>query len=306
MTWGALGSDTGGSIRLPASMCGVTGIKGTQTRVSRYGAMPLSFSADNVGPLSRTARDCARLLKVIAGHDPKDPTSSREPVPDYEAALDGNIRGMRIGLATNFFLDGADAEIIAAAEAALTVFKDAGASIVEVSLPHMDAVSTYGSVVSRVEGGTIHAQWMRERSADYAVHLAARLYGGMAVPATYYLEALSRRGPILSAFAREVFGKVDVFIAPTLRNAVPTLQETDIDSGVPGALGAFNAVSGNTRAINYLGLPSVSIPCGFDRNGLPIGLMIQGRPFAEARILKVADAYQRATDWHLRKPPTSA
>lgn len=306
LTFGALGSDTGGSIRLPAAMCGISGIKGTQTRVSRYGAMPLSFSADNVGPLARTARDCARLLKVIAGHDPKDPTSAREPVPDYEAALDGDIRGMRIGLPTNFFLDGADAEIVAAIKAAVAVLKDAGASIVEVALPHMDAVSTYGSIVSRVEGGTIHSQWMRERPSDYSVHLAARLYGGLAVPATYYVEALARRGPVLSAFARDVFGKVDAFIAPTLRNAVPTLSSTDIDSGKPGAIAAFNAVSMNTRSINYLGLPSVSVPCGFDRNKLPVGLMIQGRPFAEARVLRIADAYQRATDWHRQKPPVSA
>jgi aspartyl-tRNA(Asn)/glutamyl-tRNA(Gln) amidotransferase subunit A len=306
MTWGALGSDTGGSIRLPAAMCGVTGIKGTQTRVSRYGAMPLSFSADNVGPLARTARDCARLLKAIAGHDPNDPTSAREPVPDYEAALDGDIRGLRVGLPTNFFVDGADAEVIAAIASALAVLKDAGASIVEVALPHMDAVATCGAVLSRVEGGTIHAQWMRERAGDYAVHLSARLFGGLAIPATYYVEALARRGPILASFARDVFGKVDVFVAPTLRNRVPTLEETDIDAGVPGAIGAFNAVSANTRPINYLGLPSVSVPCGFDKRGLPIGLMIQGRPFAEARVLKVADAYQRATDWHRRKPPVSA
>jgi aspartyl-tRNA(Asn)/glutamyl-tRNA(Gln) amidotransferase subunit A len=306
LTWGALGSDTGGSIRLPAAMCGVTGIKGTQTRVSRYGAMPLSFSADNVGPLARTARDCARLLKAIAGHDPKDPTSARELVPDYEAALDGDIRGMRIGLPTDFFLDDADAEVVAAIKSALALLKDAGASIVEVPLPHMDAVATYGAVLSRVEGGTIHAQWMRERAGDYAVHLSARLYGGLAIPATYYVEALARRGPILSSFARDVFSKVDVFVAPTLRNTVPTLKETDIDSGTPGAVAAFNAVSINTRPLNYLGLPSVSVPCGFDRNGLPIGLMIQGRPFAEARILKVADAYQRATDWHRRKPPVSS
>ena len=306
MTWGVLGSDTGGSIRLPAAMCGVSGIKGTQTRVSRYGAMPLSFSADNVGPLARTAHDCARLLKTIAGHGPKDPTSSREPGPGYEAALDGNVRGLRIGVPTTFFFDGADAEVEAAIGAAVAALKDAGASIVSITLPHMEAVATYGSVLSRVEGGTIHSQWMRERPGDYSVHLSARLYGGLAIPANYYVEALARRGPILTAFAREVFGKVDVFVAPTLRNGVPTLAETDIDSGRPGAIDAFNAVSSNTRSINYLGLPSISVPCGLDRNGLPIGLMIQGRPFAEARILKVADAYQRMTDWHRRKPPTSA
>lgn len=304
--FGALGSDTGGSIRLPAAMCGVTGIKGTQTRVSRYGAMPLSFSADNVGPLARTARDCARVLGAIAGHDPNDPTSAREPVPDYEAALDGNIRGMRIGVPTTYFFDDAADEIVVAIEKAVSLLQEGGAEIVRLPMPYMDAVSTYGSIVSRVESAAIHSEWMRGRPSDYAVHLSARIYSGMAVPAPYYVEALSRRGPILKAFSKEVFDKVDAFIAPTLRIPVPTLAETDIDRRGGVAVDSFNAISCNTRALNYLGLPSVSVPCGFDSSGLPIGLMIQGRPFAEGRVLKIGDAYQRMTDWHTRRPETAA
>ena len=159
LTFGALGSDAGGSIRLPAAMCGVTGIKGTQTRVSRFGAMPLSFSADNVGPLARTARDCAILLQTIAGHDPRDPTSSREPVPDYEAALNGDIRGLRVGVPPNFFVDGLEADVAKTFAEAVAVLKSAGAQICEITLPHMDAVSTYGAILSRVEGATIHAQF---------------------------------------------------------------------------------------------------------------------------------------------------
>lgn len=303
LVYGALGSDTGGSIRLPAAICGVTGIKPTQTRVSRHGVMPLSFSADNVGPLTQTARDAARFLAVIAGHDPKDPTSAREPVADYEAALTGDIRGMRIGVPTNYFFDGIDPEVLAAFEAAVAVLKERGAIIVPVTIPHMDAVAAYGGVVSRVEGGTIHAQWMRERPQDYAVHLSGRLYPSQGIPGTYYLEAVARRGAILKAVAAEVFGVCDAFITPTLRMKVPTLQATDIDAGTPGAIETFQDVSLNTRPINYLGLPSVSAPCGFDSNGLPIGFQIQGRPFAEARVLKIADAYQRDTDWHRRLPP---
>jgi aspartyl-tRNA(Asn)/glutamyl-tRNA(Gln) amidotransferase subunit A len=304
--YGALGSDTGGSIRLPATMCGITGIKGTQSRVSRYGAMPLSFSADNVGPLARTARDCARLLRVIAGHDAADPTCSTEPVPDYEAALDGDVRGLRIGVAANFFFDGADTEVRAAFDAAMNVLESRGAKTVRLEIPHMDAVNTYASVISRVEGATIHAQWMRERPEDYSLHLGARLYAGYAIPAVHYVEALSRRGPILRALGSEVFGKVDVFATPTIRMKVPTLAATDIDVGAPGAIEAFGAISANTRAINYMGLPSVSVPCGFDSKGLPIGFQIQGRPFAEARVLKVADAYQQDTEWHKRVPALAA
>ncbi len=300
--YGSLGSDTGGSIRMPASMCGITGIKGTQTRVSRHGALPLSFSADNVGPLARTARDCARLLKIIAGHDPADPTSASEPLPDYEAGLDGDIRGMRIGIPTNFFFDGADSDVVHAFDAVMSVLEARGARLVRLTIPHMEAIATYGAVVSRVEGSSAHAEWMRQRPQDYSIALAARFYSGLSIPAAYYLEALSRRGPILRALGREVFDKVDVFTAPTIRVKVPTLAATDIDAGAPGAIEAFNVLTANTRAINYMGLPAVSVPCGFDSDGLPIGFQIQGRPFAEGRILKLADAYQRETDWHARRP----
>jgi len=303
LVFGALGSDTGGSIRLPATICGVTGIKPTQTRVSRYGVMPLSFSADNVGPLTRSARDAARFLKVIAGHDPKDPTSSREPVADYEAALTGDLAGMTIGVPTNFFFDGIDAEVQRAFDAAVAVLKGRGAKVIAVTIPHMDAVAAYGGILSRCEGGTIHGEWLRQRPQDYAVHLSARMYPSQAIPAVYYIEALARRGPILKAVAKEVFGVCHAFITPTLRMKVPTLHATDIDAETPGAIETFNDVSLNTRPINYLGLPSVSVPCGLDSNGLPIGFQIQGRPFAEARVLAIADAYQRDTDWHRRLPP---
>jgi aspartyl-tRNA(Asn)/glutamyl-tRNA(Gln) amidotransferase subunit A len=301
--YAALGSDTGGSIRLPAAACGVTGIKPTQTRVSRYGVMPLSFSCDNVGPLCRTARDCARIMTLIAGRDPRDPTSSHLPVPDYEATLDGDLRGVRVGVPTTYFLDETDAPVVQAMEHALEVLAARGAVIQRITLPLMDAVSACVSIISRVEGATIHAQWMRTRAADYGVHISSRMYPGYAIPATYYVEALSRRGPILKAFAAEVFRQVDVLVTPTIRTCLPTLAATDIDHGPPGTEHAFLAVSANTRPFNYLGLPAVSAPCGFDPNGCPIGLQIAGRPFAEARVLKVADAYQRDTDWHNRRPP---
>ncbi len=302
-TYMALGSDTGGSIRLPAAACGVTGLKPTQTRVSRAGAMPLSFSHDNVGPLTRTARDCARVLGVIAGHDPRDPTSARVEVQDYEAALDGDLRGLRIGVPTNCFRDDADAEVLDAVEGAVDVLAARGATVVRLALPLMDAVAAYGGIVSRVEGATIHARWMRERPGDYATHLSARIYAGFAIPGAYYVEALSRRGPILQSFAADVFGQVDVLAVPTIRFRLPTLEETDIDRGPPGTEQRFMAVSAYTRPFNYLGLPVVSVPVGFDRNGCPIGMQLAGRPFAEARILKVADAHQRDTDWHRRRPP---
>jgi aspartyl-tRNA(Asn)/glutamyl-tRNA(Gln) amidotransferase subunit A len=301
--YAALGSDTGGSIRLPASACGVTGLKPTQTRVSRYGAMPLSFTLDNVGPLTRTARDCARMMSMIAGRDPQDPTSSHLPVPDYEGALDGDVRGMRIGVPTNYFFDGADPKVRAAIDQAMQVLAARGAIVQPIALPLMDAVAGYGGIISRVEAATIHAEWMRHRPQDYAQHLSGRMYPGYAIPGPYYVESLSRRGPVLRDFAAQVFAEVDVLATPTIRTALPTLAATDIDNGPAGTELTFLAVSANTRPFNYLGLPAISLPCGFDGNGLPVGLQLAGRPFAEARLMRLADAYQRDTDWHARKPP---
>ncbi|WP_135466784.1 amidase [Crenalkalicoccus roseus] len=298
----ALGSDTGGSIRLPATLCGVTGLKGTQTRVSRHGVMPLSFSCDNVGPLVRTARDAARFLRVTAGHDPKDPTSSREPVPDYEAALTGDLRGLSIAVCETWFLEDADAPVLAAFEAALETLRARGARIARIRVPCLAAVNAYTAIISRVEGATIHAAWMRERAADYAAHLSARLYAGYAIPAHYYVEALSRRGPLLRQFVAEALTGHDLVATPTLRTRVPTLAETNVDAD-PANWSRFMAVSANTRPFNYLGLPTVSVPCGFDDRGLPVGLQLAGRPFAEATVLRAADAFQRETDWHRRAPP---
>ncbi len=301
--YAALGSDTGGSIRLPASANGVCGIKPTQTRVSRHGVMPLSFSADNVGPLARTARDCARMLGVLAGHDPLDPTSARVAVPDYEAALDGDLRGLRLGVPLTYFLDGVDAAVATAFEAATAVLAGRGATIVRLALPLMDAVTAYGAVVSRSEGAAIHADWMRDRPGDFATHISGRMFAGYAVPAVAYVEALRARGPVLRQFAAEVFGQVDLLLSPTIRTVLPTLAATDIDNGPPGTEEAALGISANTRPFNYLGLPAISVPCGFDPNGCPIGLQIAGRPFAEALVLRAADAYARDTDWHTRRPP---
>jgi aspartyl-tRNA(Asn)/glutamyl-tRNA(Gln) amidotransferase subunit A len=265
--------------------------------------MPLSFSCDNVGPLVRTACDAARFLRVTAGHDPKDPTSSAEPVPDYEAALTGDVRGLRIAVPETWFLDGADEPVLAAFEAALAALRDRGATVARLAAPEvMQAVNAYTALISRVEGATIHANWMRERAADYAIHLSARLYGGYAIPGHYYVEALSRRGPLLRRFVREVMAEADLVATPTLRTRVPTLAETDIDAD-PENWSRFMALSANTRPFNYLGLPTISVPCGFDGRELPIGLQLAGRPFAEVTVLRAADAFQRATDWHRRSPP---
>jgi aspartyl-tRNA(Asn)/glutamyl-tRNA(Gln) amidotransferase subunit A len=297
----ALGSDTGGSIRLPAAMCGVTGLKPTQTRVPRTGVMPLSFSMDNVGPLCRTARDAARLLGVLAGPCADDPTSAREPVPDYEAALDGHMAGMRIAVVEPWFMDGIEAPVLAGFEAALGVLRGLGARVTRVAPASLRAVCAHVAVVSRVEGAAIHARWMRERPGDYAPHLSARIYGGYALPATAYIEALSLRGPLLRRFCDEALHDHDLVATPTLRTRTPTRAETDVDAN-PDNWGRMMGISANTRPFNYLGLPVVSVPVGFDERGLPMGMQLAGRPFAEARVLRAADAYQRETNWHRQVP----
>ena len=306
MVLASLGSDTGGSIRIPASCCGVTGLKPTHGRVSRFGIMPLSFSMDCVGPLARSARDCALVLAAIAGADPRDRTASAEPVADYMAGLDGKRGGdladCRIGVPRNGFFDAVDPPVMEAFEDALEVLVGRGAQVQAIDLPVLDAVAAYSSVVSRVELAACHAEWMRTRQAEYGKSVSGRIYPAYAIPGVHYVEALRRRGSVLSAFASDVFARVDLIASPTIPKMIPTRVETDIESGEEGVVARFLAPAANTRPFSYLGLPAISVPCGIDTNGLPIGLQLAGRPFSEARLLRAADAYQRDTGWHVMAP----
>ncbi len=304
MVLASLGSDTGGSVRIPASLCGVTGLKPTWSRVSRYGVMPLAPSLDCIGPLARSARDCARLLAIIARADELDGTASDLPVPRYEQALDGDVRGIRIGLPENWFFDGVDPSIQTRFDAALQVLLGRGGLQDRIRLPEIDRIAVYSSIVSKVEVATLHADWMRSRARDYAIHVSGRMYPGYAIPATFYVEAMRRRGAILKAFMEGVFSKVDVLAMPTLRITAPTIAETDVDVGAVGAVAKFLSLSANTRPFNYLGLPAITVPIGLDSQGLPAGLQLVGRPFSEALLLRLADALQRDTDWHLKRPPS--
>ncbi|BBK34889.1 aspartyl/glutamyl-tRNA(Asn/Gln) amidotransferase subunit A [Stella humosa] len=303
--YGALGSDTGGSIRLPAAFCGVTGIKPTQTRVSRYGAMPLSFSMDNVGPLARSARDCARLLGIIAGADPRDPTASTLPVPDYEAGIGSGVAGLTIAVPTSHYLDNLHADVLAAYEAATQLFERMGARLVEVAVPDHDQMLAAIHAVIAVEAAAIHGPWLRKRPGEYSQAVRSRIEPGLYYPATRYLEALNLRSTILAAFNAAVFDKADAMLTPVLATPVPTLAATDAHSNPDGSRAAA-AVARNTRPINYLGLPALAFPGGFSSNGLPIGLQLVGRAFDEATLLRMGHAYQQETRWHERLPPLAA
>ena len=296
----ALGSDTGASIRVPAHFCGVVGIKPTWGRVSRAGAMPLSWSLDTVGPLTRTVEDAALILGLIAGADPADPTASTEPVPDYVAGLARGARGLRIGVPSRFFTECDDdtKRLFADAE---RVFAALGAQLVAIDPPDMDRLNAYCSMVMSCEAITIHREWLRTRPQDYGGQVRARLEAGLMIPAAYYLDAMRARGPMLDDFSARVFGQCDMLMAAVTDSAAPTIDETAFEPGpdLGAKLGRFTRF---TRCINYLGLPGLTVPAGFAANGLPIGFQLIGRAFDEATLFAAGHAYQQATDWHRRAP----
>jgi aspartyl-tRNA(Asn)/glutamyl-tRNA(Gln) amidotransferase subunit A len=300
LTFAALGSDTGGSIRAPAHFCGVTGLKTTVGRISRAGAMPLSHSLDTVGPLARTAEDCAVLLALMAGADPEDPTALPEPVPDYAAATTESIKGLTIGVPTSFYVDDLDAEVASTLDATIAVLRGEGVNIVAVELPDQRQLASATQIVLSVEAATFHKRWMIERAQDYGPQVLMRLQNGLAIPAISYLEAMRWRGVALAAHLAAVEG-VDAVIAPVSPVPAPTIAESDVGNA-PDAEAVIQRLSRLTRPINYLGLPALSIPSGFTSRGLPVGMQLVGRSFDEATLLRIGAAFQRATDFHERVP----
>jgi aspartyl-tRNA(Asn)/glutamyl-tRNA(Gln) amidotransferase subunit A len=300
LTFAALGSDTGGSVRMPAHFCGVTGLKTTVGRISRAGAMPLSQSLDTVGPLARTAEDCAVLLGLMAGADPADPTAISGPVPDYAAATRQDIRGLSIGVPSAFYVEDLDAEVASILEATIAVFKREGANVVQVELPDQRQLSGAAQLVLAVEAAAFHKRWMIERAQDYGPQVLMRLQNGLAIPGVTYLEAMRWRGQALAAHLAAV-ANVDAVIAPVSPVAAPTIAESDVGNS-PDAEAVIQRLTRFTRPINYLGLPALSIPCGFSSIGLPVGMQLVGRSFEEATLLRLGAAFQRATDFHERMP----
>jgi aspartyl-tRNA(Asn)/glutamyl-tRNA(Gln) amidotransferase subunit A len=300
LTFAALGSDTGGSIRNPANFCGVTGLKTTCGLVSRAGAMPLSQSFDTVGPLARTAEDCALLLGLLAGADPEDPTTIGGAVPDYMAATRASLKGLRIGVPSAFYVDDLDAEVARVLDETIAVLKREGADIVKVELPDQRQLSSACQLVVAVEAAAFHKRWLIERPQDYGPQVLMRLQNGLAVPGVSYLEALRWRGPALAAHIAATVG-VDALIAPVAPVPAPTLAESDVRNA-PNAESVIQQLTRFTRPINYLGLPALAIPCGFTAGGVPVGMQLIGRSFDESTLLTIGAAFQRATDFHDRVP----
>ena len=283
----AMGSDTGGSIRIPAAYCGVVGLKPTYGRVSRYGAMPLAFSLDHMGPLTRSVRDAGAVLNVIAGYDPRDETSSRRPVENYVPDVEPPMRGLRIGLPENFFFARLDPDVDAAVRAAFQKAAAQGAEIVPLHVPDMAAINTVARVILLAEATAVLEPHLERRDA-IGPDVLALLDQGRLVPATDYINAQRLRRAMQLEFAA-LWKRVDCLMTPTAPITAPRIGETTV------AIGGEHedvrlATTRLVRGINLLGLPALSVPCGADRRGLPVGLQIVGPPFGEALILRVGQA----------------
>ncbi len=298
---GALGTDTGGSIRLPAAVNGITGIRPTQGRVSNYNVVPLAWTMDTVGPMCRTARDCALMFQAIAGRDPRDPGSANVPVPDYIAELGHGISGERIGVVSDYFFGHVQPDVRAAVRGAIETLERAGATVVEVAIEHLEGNISAQLTVESCEPSSYHQLWLRERPQDYGDDVRTLLELGELYLATHYIQAQRYRTLLRRQFL-DAFRDVDIFISPTLPFVATPIGETKvvIEDGREEMM--LMVIMQFTGLPSLTGLPAISVPCGFSREGLPIGMQIIGRPFDEARLFRVADAYQALTDWHRRAP----
>jgi aspartyl-tRNA(Asn)/glutamyl-tRNA(Gln) amidotransferase subunit A len=300
MGYGSIGSDTGGSIRLPAAYCGIVGLKPTYGRVSRHGGIPVSWSADHFGPMTRTAGDAAALLGAIAGEDPRDPTSGRVPVPDYVAALGGGLAGKRIGVSERYLRHHVDPAVLEMVEQAIATLEGLGAAVEEISLPPPSEAVAALLAILMPEATVYHLPWLREQPESYSAAVRERLELGAITPAVSYIQGQQVRRQFIDTFLAAM-EPVDLLVTPTGPTAA-TLLEGDLttsDDADPQVLAALIHFCG---PFNLTGLPAVSIPCGFTPGGLPVGMQLVGKPWQEGSILAAAHAYQQATDWHHRLP----
>ena len=300
MVFMAMGSDTGGSIRIPAAFCGTVGLKPTTGRVSRFGVLPLDFSLDHMGPLTRSVRDAAVTLSAIAGFDPRDETSSQEPVGNYLPAPDCSIRNVRIGLPQNFYLERLDPDVDMAVRRMAATAESLGARMIPVRVPDIEALNTVGRVILLAEASAVMEKYIGNRD-QFGADVLSLLDQGRLLPATDYVNAQRLRRIMQREFA-QLWSQIDCLFTPTTPMAAPRIGEKTV------SLGEFTddvrlATTRFVRGINVLGLPAISIPCGADRRGLPLGLQIIGRPFDEALILQVAAALEDASGKSARPVP---
>ena len=296
----SLGSDSGGSIRTPAAVCGVVGLKPTYGRVSRYGAVPLAWSLDHVGPLTKSVEDAAIILAAIAGPDPMDPSSSSRPIPDYRKDMRGSIRGLRLGVPRQYFWENVDPEIQKLVSAAIRQMEGLGAMRVEVDIPALENCAAMEAHITLAEATSYHEPYLKKQADDYGPAVRTNLEAGRYLLATDYVKS-QRARTLLQRNFNEAFKRAEVIVSPTLPALPPLVGEVWVQSGdlrehVIDAFLRFNI------PYDLTGLPAISVPCGFSSAGLPIGLQIGGRAFEEGTILKFAHAYEQSTDWHTARP----
>ncbi len=298
----SVGTDTGGSIRVPSALCGTVGLKPTFGRVSVFGTMSLAPSFDHVGPLARSVADAAILLSLIAGRDPLDPTSSPKPVEDFRGALRKPLRKFRLGRPREHFWEKLDPEVRRAAEAAVHDMEKRGAVVRDVSLPHLKDSLDAATDISLAEALHVHeaAGYFPARAAEYGDEVRQRIDAGGKVPANRYLAGFDVRKRLLAEFDA-AFHNVDAVVAPTVPVPAPLIGAESVS--IEGEeIGVRPAIVGHARPANFTGLPAISIPCGFTRDGLPVGLQLIGRAFDESTLLRIASFYERVNDWRERHP----
>ncbi len=296
----ALGSDTGGSVRIPASACGIAGLKPTFGRISRIGVFPLANSLDTVGPMTRTVRDTAIVMNAIAGFDQRDQSSANRPDEDFTRLLGQDVSGLRIGVPQDYFYDMIDDEVIEAVEQAAKTLEALGANVEECSIPALQNSISISGTILLTEAAEIHLDNLRERADDFDPAVRGRLEEGAMTPAVSFIAAQRARTEFNRAIA-EAMQTYDILLAPTTALGAPKLGDRVVDVG--GVQEAKLAIMPRlTRPHNICGIPTVSVPCGFTSDGLPIGMQLAARSFEDALALQVAYAYEQATDWHTRRP----
>ncbi|HYM70719.1 MAG TPA: amidase [bacterium] len=288
----ATGSDTGGSIRIPSSFCGVVGVKPTFGRVSRHGLIALSYTMDHVGPMARTVADCALLLRQMAGYDPLDPSSSQVPIPDFAAGFDRGLAGTVLGVPEHHFYENLDPEVDVALRSALQRFEHLGARLEPVAVPHAGDMMPVGLILSYVESFSQHAEWLRARAAEYGTRSRRRFCAGAFYTAAEYQQAMQLRTLWIQELD-DVFQRVDALVTPTV--PFPAFAIAVQESGPPNT-------TWNTRHFNVSGHPALSLPCGFSAAGLPIGMQLTGKWFDEPTLFRIAHAYEQSTRWHKQRP----
>ena len=297
----SIGTDTGGSIRIPAALCGVVGLKPSYGRVSTYGVFPLSWSLDHPGPLTRTVEDAAILLQTIAGPDPHDRTTLEQPVPDFRAAVRRDVRGLRVGILDDSYHRQVEPGVGIAFEAALEVLRGLGLRLQTVTLPHMPETFAAQLAIIQAESASVHERWLRERPGEYGPETLDRLRPGLFVTAAQYLRAQKLRALAFEEYA-ELFQGIDALVTPSVPAVAPRIGQDTID--LAGEILETRAVITRcSRLFNFVGAPAMSLPCGFGAGGMPVGLQIAARPMDEETVVAIGAAYERATPWHTRRPP---